>query len=527
MQDALRMTAHSSQLSAQTCIRRPAVPRDPQSAAKELWDAIIVGGGIQGIALLLEAGRRGLRALLLEQNDFGGQTTWNHLRTLHGGLRYLQQFDLPRFFESVAERRWFLQRYPQYARPFSCLMPLYGDGLRKPAIVRFAAWFNDALSSRRNEGVALSHHLGATRVVPPAKVRTIFPRVRTDGLKGGVVWHDAFTASPQRLVMALLRDAVSAGGTALNYVRALALLSAAGKVAGLRARDEVAVIDVEFRAPVVIVAAGPWAPQWLRQQGQPAEDLFPNRLLLWNVLFDYPQLSDHALALCPRPGGHTYFVHAWEGLVLAGTGERLTAGEATQAAPTLEDLRQFIADLRATSVGLDLREDLILRVYPGILPATRSGQLTKRPVIVDHARRGGLQGLYSVGGIKFTTARRTADRALRMAFPACRPRPWEAIPNLAPLVSADVALSPVDNNLDREALTRLAALAKDEAAVHLSDLLLRRTSLGERPDRARALAPALASAMGFSDLAAKEEFQRLERELASASPCAPASVGPI
>lgn len=511
------MAASCPQSSASPALRRPALPREPLSAVNESWDAIIIGGGIQGIALLLEAGRRGLRALLLEQNDFGGATTWNHLRTLHGGLRYLQSFDLPRFFESVAERRWFLQRYPQYSRPLSCLMPLYGDGLRKPAIVRVAAWLNDGLSSRRNEGVAPSHHLPATRVVPPGQVQAIFPKVRTDGLKGGVVWHDAVTAAPQRLVMALLRDGVAAGGSALNYVRAVGLLSAGGRIAGVRARDEVAGADLEFRAPVVMVAAGPWGPGWLRKQGQPADDLFPGRLLLWNVLFDHPQLSDHALALCPRPGGHTYFVHAWEGFLLAGTGERVTSDEPEGGTPTAEDLRQFIADLRDTSSGLDLGEDRILRVYHGILPATRSGQLTKRPVIVDHGRRGGLRGLYSVAGIKFTTARRTADRALRMAFPDRRPRPWDTLPVTVPVVSEVVAAA-AEKDLQPEDLMRLAVLGRDEAAVHLSDVLLRRTNLGEQPDRARALAPSLASAMGFSETAAKEEFLRLERELACALP---------
>lgn len=518
------MADSSAQSFADNAARRPALPRDPQSAAKESWDAIIIGGGIQGIALLLEAGRRGLRALLLEQNDFGGATTWNHLRTLHGGLRYLQSFDLPRFFESVAERRWFLQRYPSHTRPLPCLMPLYGDGLRKPAIVRVAAWLNDSLSLRRNEGVAQSHHLPATRVVPSAQVQAIFPKVRADGLKGGVVWHDAITASPQRLVMALLRDAVAAGGIALNYVRALAFLSACGKIAGVRARDEVAGAELEFRAPVVVVAAGPWGPLWLREQGQPAEDLFPGRLLLWNVLFDHPQLSDHALALSPRPGGHTYFVHGWEGLVLAGTGERATSDEPSRAAPTPDDLRQFIADLRAASSGLDLREDQILRVYYGILPATRSGQLTRRPVLVDHGRRGGLRGLYSVSGIKFTTARRTAERVLRLAFPDRRPRPWETLPLVEPRASADMALSAATDGKPEDFM-RLAALARDEAAIHLSDLLLRRTDLGERPDRARALAPALVSAMGFSRPAAKEELLRLERELACALPHLSANIG--
>ena len=88
------------------------IARRPNRAAKETYDLIVVGGGVYGIALLLEAARRGMKPLLLEQSDFGSETSWNSLRIVHGGLRYLQSLDLPRFFESVGERRWFLRQPP-------------------------------------------------------------------------------------------------------------------------------------------------------------------------------------------------------------------------------------------------------------------------------------------------------------------------------------------------------------------------------------------------------------------------------
>jgi glycerol-3-phosphate dehydrogenase len=89
-------------------------------------DLIVVGGGIYGIALALEAARRGLKTLLVERADYGGATSWSNLRILHGGLRHLQNLDLVRFYESVGERRWFLRHFPDLVRPLPCLMPLYG-----------------------------------------------------------------------------------------------------------------------------------------------------------------------------------------------------------------------------------------------------------------------------------------------------------------------------------------------------------------------------------------------------------------
>ena len=91
--------------------------REPASAAKINYDLIIIGGGIYGVLTAYEASKRGLKSLLLERADFGGETTFNCLRTLHGGFRYLQKMDLYRFYESVAERSWFLQNFPDLLAP--------------------------------------------------------------------------------------------------------------------------------------------------------------------------------------------------------------------------------------------------------------------------------------------------------------------------------------------------------------------------------------------------------------------------
>ena len=114
-----------------------AINRNPDSI-NEPFDVIVVGGGIYGACTLLEASRRGLRALLIERDDFGGATTWNSLRIVHGGLRYLQHADLGRFRRSVAEQTWWLHNFPDLVEPLSCLMPLYNFGLKRTDVMRAA-----------------------------------------------------------------------------------------------------------------------------------------------------------------------------------------------------------------------------------------------------------------------------------------------------------------------------------------------------------------------------------------------------
>jgi glycerol-3-phosphate dehydrogenase len=152
------------------------------------YDLIIVGGGIYGAMLALESVFRGLKPLLLEKSDFGAATSFNSLRIVHGGLRYLQTLDLLRHFESVRERRWFLKNFPDHVRPLPCLMPLYNKGIKRKTVFRAALLINDALSMRRNSGVMPERKLLNGKIIDRAEVVSAFPGVDEKGLKGAAVW---------------------------------------------------------------------------------------------------------------------------------------------------------------------------------------------------------------------------------------------------------------------------------------------------------------------------------------------------
>ena len=195
--------------------------RRPLATSLEDFDLIIIGGGIHGVMLSLEASARGVKSLLVEKADFGHATSFNSLRILHGGLRYLQSMDLLRFRESVHERRWFMQCFPDLIAPLPCLMPLYGTGLHRTGVLAIALKMNDFLSARRNDAVRVDVHLPDGRVVSADETERLFPLVGTDGLQGAAVWHDACMLHSQRVLMETLRWSCALGGMALNYVEAL------------------------------------------------------------------------------------------------------------------------------------------------------------------------------------------------------------------------------------------------------------------------------------------------------------------
>ena len=484
------------------------ISRNVASAAGDSHDLIIVGGGVYGVMLALEAGRRGKRSLLLEKDDFGGATSLNHLRTVHGGLRYLQALDLPRFFESVRERRWFLSNFPALVQVLPCLMPLYGRGLKRPSIMAPALLLNDWLGLGRNRGVPGEKRLPNGRLVDRFFLRTAFPQVDRRGLQGGALWYDAAMPDHQRLLMEILRWACALGATALNYVQGESLLLHNGKVRGMMASDRLTGQNLEFRAAVVINAAGPWSRLLAQRFDQDYPKLFPQRLLLFNILFRRKALSEYALALTPpgRPG-HTYFIHNWKNRMLAGTGEIPVAAEDGNPAPRPEHIAAFIADMNDAIPELMLREQDIEHVYSGILPATASLKLAGREVILDHGDRQGPAGLFSVSGVKYTTSRLVAEKAMKRIFPSSRA---ESAPPPAAANSGrwffDYDWQPPPN-WDAGSLQALVA---EEAVVHLDDLLFRRTGLGENRRRIPELLPRLRRLFPWNDLRWQQENDRLK-----------------
>ena len=461
------------------------IRRDPEQAQSRSHDLIVIGAGIYGVAMTLEAARRGLRVVLLERDDFGGATTWSSLRILHGGLRYLQTFDLPRFFDSVAERRWFCRHFPDLVQPLPCLMPLYGRGLKRPGILRIALAMNDALGFRRNAGVVAACHLPGGRLLSASEVRDRYPEVPREGLKGGALWYDVVMPNPQRILIEMLHWACAAGAIALNYVSATALRVRDGHVQGVEAYDRGADRTLTLDAPVVFNCAGPWSRTLGAQFDRDVAALFEPSLA-FNLLLDHPPLSDAALAIEP-PGGRTYFMHPHQGRIMVGTSHWPWFGAVDRPYPTEEQLEHFLSELNRAAPVLRCTRDMVLRVFAGLLPSRRAGtaKVAVREVLYDHGRHGGPHGLFSLSGVKYTTARRVVADALAVAWRGRGGLPHQrrvARPEASREITFGEQDWPIDPTAPR-ATVRLQHLVEQEAVLQVDDLLLRRADWTTEPGR--------------------------------------------
>src|SRR5919112_4271101 len=294
------------------------IARDPSAASAATHDLIVIGGGVYGIAVAHRATRLGYRPLLLERDDFGGASSGNSLRILHGGIRSLQTLDLACFRDMFVAQSWFLRHFPEHLTPLECLMPLYGRGLRSPLGFGAAVLLDQFLRRMCGAGHRTSG-LPAGRVLDASETRSRFPLIPSAGLEGGGIWYDVLMRQPQRVLIDWLRWACAGGATALNRVAAQQLLIKQGRVAGVVAHDRVADRSILFHAPTVINCAGPWSEELSRAFDSGTPECF-RPTLAFNLLLDRAPIAQCAVAVAtPSGSGRTYFVVPCGNQTMVGT----------------------------------------------------------------------------------------------------------------------------------------------------------------------------------------------------------------
>jgi glycerol-3-phosphate dehydrogenase len=418
--------------------------RDPKRLCADHFDLLVIGGGIYGLFLAWDAAQRGLSVALVEKSDFGGGTSANTFRIIHGGLRYLQHGDIRRMRRSIRERTTFMQIAPHLVQPMPFLIPTYNHLMRGKEILAAALWINDLIALDRNRLDDPQKHLPRGRVISRKECLRLFPGVDEKGLTGAAIYYDCQMQSSERLVLAVARSAEQAGAVLCNYVKVTKLLKGGDRVSGVEAEDTLTGDPFEIRASVIVNTSGPWLDRVL--------DLLPNRSFprrlhlskAFNLLLERRPLSEYAYGLyCPRrfkdhdalfsKGYRLYFMAPWRERTLVGTVHLPYDADPDYVRVSEEEVETFLEELNSAYPAAGLKKQDVSFVYSGLLPAEKKLSpggdvcIVKNFRIYDHRNGEGVGGLISVAGVKFTESRYVAEKTVDQVFknlgkraPKCR-----------------------------------------------------------------------------------------------------------
>jgi glycerol-3-phosphate dehydrogenase len=376
------------------------------------YDTIVVGAGIQGLLVALECSASGQRVLLVDKGGAGRATTDNSFGIVHGGLRYLQRLDLGRWRRSRREQGWFLREFPDLAAPLACVMPLYKGAFRSP--MAFSAAFG--LEKLLSRDLDVPDTLPQGSILPAAAVLANFPCIDANGLLGAAQWHDVALLNPAALVERLVSRFTGAGGEMAQNHEVIGFSNRHGKATGVSMRNARTGQSLTCAADTIVLCVGPWS-EALTQSAGLTDKRLACKALAFNLLLDIEPQFTQGLAVSVRAGrGRSYFVRPHNGKLLAGTyyversgAEPNEVGAAAIAA--------FKSDLQRCLPGLNIREAEVLRVMAGSLPGRAANRLTSSDVLVDHGAAGGVRGIFTVLGVKLTTSRTLAEKAVQMIHP--------------------------------------------------------------------------------------------------------------
>ncbi|HEX9269823.1 MAG TPA: glycerol-3-phosphate dehydrogenase [Candidatus Limnocylindria bacterium] len=478
-----------------------------RSADGRAADLLVIGGGVIGAGIARDAALRGLSVVLAEQQDLASGTSSRPTRLIHGGLRYLEQFDFGLVRSDMREREILLRIAPHLVRPLPFLLPMYDPGPLYRAKLRAGMYLYDLLS--------LDKSLPKRRWVSRAETIAAEPALDPRGLRGAWRFYDAQVPLIERLVVENAVDAAAHGAEVRTHTRVVGFIrDASGAVTGGRLRDELDGSESEVRSRFTVNATGPWLDLVNAHGLRPGRP--PLLRLTKGVHLVVPRATRQAHVLFAKTDGRLFFVIPWLDYTIVGTTDTDYAGDPTAAAADAADVRYLRTE--AARAFPDAPVDRVLYTWAGVRALVRTdgvsaSRVSRKHALYDH-RRDGAAGILSVVGGKITAYRAIAEdvvdrvcQALDVTVRSSTDR--ELLPG------ARGGMPAPDPDLGPSAIARAV---RDEWARTVGDVLLRRSDAGLRAGQALERAPDVADVMagllGWDRARRDREIARYAAEVA-------------
>jgi len=514
--------------------------RDTAALSAESYDVLIIGGGITGSCMALSLARQGVKVALIDKNDFMAHTSSSSSKILHGGIRYLQQFQIHKVIESARARNLFLNLAPHLICKIPFAVPTFSGSLMKSKLaMRAGMLLYETVCFPWNVGIRdKSLQFPNFEIWNAEKTKSSIPALSDlKKLNGSVIFYETTMYSSERMGLSILNSAASAGASVANYCELKSFIFENGEVKGALVTDTITGNTIRIQAKVTVNATGPAISQV--NQNIPQISLAKRTTGFsrgMHLVIDR-QVSPFALALVtPQKtsavltrGGRHIFVLPWRDHSLIGTTSVPHGREDLfDVTPSESEISDFLKEINATLPGANFRRDEVTYAYCGLYPLTAeeihadSYQGTGEYQVVDHEAKDSVKGLVSVLGAKFTTAVKVSKLAGKTILAKLGKKKWQDKPAFAPLDSSPESSSEeslselkrqfpsVDHNVlmhlfrsygadaysilnefpvnlpENSAISNerihtkaeLKYLVHNEMPIHLDDLIFRRTGIG-------------------------------------------------
>ena len=406
--------------------------RDLNELSNHEYDVVIIGAGIYGVNAAWDASLRGLKVALIDKGDFGNATSSNSLKTIHGGIRYLQNLDFKRMRESIHERMIMMKLAPNLVYPLRVVMPTYSYKMKSRPAMMAATLMNDIVGFDRNQLDDPAKYMPKSYTVPKKEVQDYIPGYTKYNLNGAAIWYDCQCYNTERLLLSFVMSAAEKGAQVANYTKAIGFLKDGNKVTGVKVQDTLTGDKFDIRAKIVINNAGPWVDDVLMNLNGKLPDQKFKLSTAMNLIVNR-KLMDNAAGLSGpykyvHDDGSEYNAHRilffapWRDYTIIGTNHLVYNGKQEDFKITEAEIQDFLAAVNQAYPGVNIKREEVTFFHGGFLPMAQQNPetgevgLEKHYKICDHQLDFGVDGLISVVGVKYTTARDVAQKTIDLVY---------------------------------------------------------------------------------------------------------------
>jgi len=387
----------------------------------QVFDLLVIGGGITGAAVAYDAASRGLKVALVEKNDFGGATSSATSKLIHGGLRYLANMEFGLVRESLHERKTLGNIAPNFVYPFPFMITTNNNKITSTRLViKLGMIAYDILSYDKGRTWDKDKSIPWHKSLSKKKVLELEPEVKAEGLTGASVYYDAVSIFPERLTLAFIKSAVASKAQVANYCEAKEFIfeekNNHKKVVGLKVLDKINRKEINLKADLTINCGGPWADiiLSLAKKDQSGKQIRRSE----GIHIITKQLSKDHVVMSMTPSGKHFFVIPWRNHSLIGTTDKDYVGDPDQYRVSKQSILELLEEVNSSFGQKPIKYEDILYTYGGLRPLVEDQtenvyESSRKYEIYDNATDG-LDGLITVEGGKYTTSRNLAENALQL-----------------------------------------------------------------------------------------------------------------